>query len=64
MIQTKTWDRNYISDVCYVPALHNNILSIGQLLEKGYNTRLINLALTLKTRLKIYVQEETIHVEY
>lgn len=50
MIQTKTGDHNYISDVYYVLALHNNIFSLGQLLGKGYDILLKELALTIKNK--------------
>jgi hypothetical protein len=35
----KKW---YISDVYYVPNMKSNILSIGQLLEKGYTIHMEN----------------------
>ncbi|XP_020258742.1 uncharacterized protein LOC109835165 [Asparagus officinalis] len=50
MIQTKTGENRYISDVYYVPALRNNILSLGQLLERGYDIHLKDLALTIKNK--------------
>ncbi|XP_020272099.1 uncharacterized protein LOC109847272 [Asparagus officinalis] len=43
MTQTKTGENMYISDVYYVPALRNNILSLGQLLKRGYDMHLKDL---------------------
>ncbi|XP_026378735.1 uncharacterized protein LOC113273192 [Papaver somniferum] len=34
--------KTYIMDVFYVPGLHQNLLSMGQLLEKGYSTNIFN----------------------
>lgn len=34
--------RAYISDVLYVPNMKNNLLSLGQLVEKGYSMNLGN----------------------
>ena len=36
-----------ISDVYYVPNMKSNILSIGQLHEKGYDVQMTDLALSL-----------------
>ena len=36
LIHLKNGDHQFISDFYYVPNMKNNILSIGQLLEKGY----------------------------
>ncbi|XP_034910967.1 uncharacterized protein [Populus alba] len=35
-IKLKNGDHSYIANVYYVPAIKHNILSIGQLIEKGY----------------------------
>jgi hypothetical protein len=40
--------KGYISDVYYVPNMKNNILSIGQLLEKGYTIHMENYSLILR----------------
>ncbi|XP_020266712.1 uncharacterized protein LOC109842219 [Asparagus officinalis] len=53
MIQTKMGENRYISDVYYVPALRNNILSLGQLLERGYDIHLKDLTLTIKNKNKV-----------
>jgi len=55
MIQTKTGENRYISDVYYVPALHNNISSLGQLLERGYDIHMKDLALTIKNKNEVIV---------
>ncbi|KHN05194.1 hypothetical protein glysoja_042566, partial [Glycine soja] len=36
MIQRKDGQHSFINDVLYVPNMKNNLLSLGQLLEKGY----------------------------
>lgn len=36
LIQKKNGDHSFIYDVLYVPGMKNNLLSFGQLLEKGY----------------------------
>jgi hypothetical protein len=33
---TKKGEKKFISDVCFVPLLMHNLMSIGQLLQKGY----------------------------
>ena len=40
LIHIKDGKRFSISEVFYVPTMHNNLLSLGQLLEKGYKTML------------------------
>jgi hypothetical protein len=40
--------KGYISDVYYVPNMKSNILSIGQLLEKGYTIHMENYSLILR----------------
>ncbi|KAG6490390.1 hypothetical protein ZIOFF_051686 [Zingiber officinale] len=40
-IQLKDGSQNFISDVFYVPELHQNLLSMGQLSEKGYKICII-----------------------
>ncbi|EON88766.1 hypothetical protein, partial [Plesiomonas shigelloides] len=37
LIRLKNGDHQFISNVYYVPNMKTNILSVGQLLEKGYN---------------------------
>ncbi|XP_006593150.1 uncharacterized protein [Glycine max] len=37
MIQRKDGQHSFINDVLYVPNMKNNMLSLGQLLEKGYS---------------------------
>lgn len=39
-IQLKDGSMNLISDVLYVPSLHQNLLSMGQLSEKGYEMQI------------------------
>ena len=36
-ILTKTGDKKFMPDFYYVPGLKCNLLSIGQLMQKGYN---------------------------
>ena len=40
LIQRKDGKRSSINEVLYVPTMHNNLLSLGQLLEKGYKSML------------------------
>ena len=40
LIRTKNGTNKYISDVYYVPALKNNLISLGQLVERGYDIHL------------------------
>ncbi|XP_028054204.1 uncharacterized protein LOC114258451 [Camellia sinensis] len=48
LIKLKNGDHDYISSVYYVPAMKNNILSMGQLLEKGYDISMKDCHLTIK----------------
>ncbi|RDX98766.1 hypothetical protein CR513_18269, partial [Mucuna pruriens] len=41
-IKLKDGSQNFISDVFYAPGLHHNLLSMGQLSEKGYNMQILN----------------------
>lgn len=36
LIKRKDGNQSFISDVLFVPCMKNNLLSLGQLLEKGY----------------------------
>ena len=42
LIQMKNGQHQYISNVYYVPSMKNNILSLGQLLEKEYDILMKN----------------------
>ncbi|XP_028054203.1 uncharacterized protein LOC114258449 [Camellia sinensis] len=48
LIELKNGDHDYISSVYYAPAMKNNILSMGQLLEKGYDISMKDCHLTIK----------------
>ena len=48
LIKLKNGDHDYISNVYYVPAMKSNILSMEQLLEKGYDISMKNCHLTIK----------------
>ncbi|XP_045792104.1 uncharacterized protein LOC123886874 [Trifolium pratense] len=37
MVQRKNANHTFITDVLYVPSMKHNLLSLGQLLEKGFN---------------------------
>jgi hypothetical protein len=43
----KNGKEEFISDVYYVPTMKSNILSIGQLLQKGYTVHMENNSLSL-----------------
>ncbi|XP_020259685.1 uncharacterized protein LOC109836229 [Asparagus officinalis] len=60
MIQTKTGENMYISDVYYVPTLQNNILSVGQLLKRGYDIHLKDHALTIKNKNEVIAKASRI----
>ncbi|CAL9122892.1 unnamed protein product [Musa textilis] len=45
----------YISDVYYVPDMKNNILSLGQLLEKGYNIEMKDMTLSIRDKDRILI---------
>ncbi|KAL5800944.1 hypothetical protein ACOSQ3_032576 [Xanthoceras sorbifolium] len=47
MIKQKNGDHAFISNVYYVPDMKTNILSLGQLLEKGYYISFQNMQLTI-----------------
>jgi len=58
-IKLKNGDHSSIVDVYYVPAIKHNMLSIGQLMEKGYTLYTKNCHLTVKDyngRLIVYVK--------
>ncbi|KAL1120205.1 hypothetical protein V6Z11_D01G151600 [Gossypium hirsutum] len=46
----KNGEKKYISDVYYVPALKNNIIRLGQFLEKGYEVHMKDCMLSLKNK--------------
>jgi hypothetical protein len=50
-IKFKNNDHSYIADVYYVPAIKHNLLSVGQLMEKYYNGRLIAYVKMSKNRM-------------
>ncbi|KAL4362751.1 hypothetical protein GQ457_04G006200 [Hibiscus cannabinus] len=50
MITQKNGEKKYITDVYYVPAMKSNIISLGQLLEKGYEVQMKNQSLSLKNK--------------
>jgi hypothetical protein len=58
-IKLKNENHSYIAYVYYVPAIKHNMLSIGQLIEKGYTLYMKNCHLTVKYyngRLIVYVK--------
>ncbi|XP_020412283.1 uncharacterized protein LOC109947160 [Prunus persica] len=48
LICLKDGSHLFISNVYYVPTMKSNILSLGQLLEKGYNMQLIDCSLSIR----------------
>ena len=48
LIRLKNGGHQFISNVYYVPSMKNNILSLGQLLEKGYNIHMKDYSLSLR----------------
>ncbi|XP_040934519.1 uncharacterized protein [Gossypium hirsutum] len=49
-ITQKNGEKKFISDVYYVPTLKSNIISLEQLLEKGYEVHIKDSMLTLKNK--------------
>ncbi|CAA7045431.1 unnamed protein product [Microthlaspi erraticum] len=49
LIRLKNGDHQFISNVYYIPNMKTNILSLGQLLEKGYDIRLKDNNLSIRT---------------
>ena len=52
MILLKNGDKKYIHDVYYIPALKSNIISLGQLLEKGYDIHMRENSLTIRNQVQ------------
>ena len=50
LIHLKNGKHEFISNVYYVPDMKNNILSLGQLLEKGYNILTNDYSLSIRDR--------------
>ena len=48
LIRLKNENHQFISNVYYVPNMKNNILSMGQLLEKCYDIHMRNHSLSIK----------------
>nr|KYP38574.1 Retrovirus-related Pol polyprotein from transposon TNT 1-94 [Cajanus cajan] len=48
LIRLKNGEHQFISNVYYVPSMKSNILSLGQLLEKGYDIQLKNNNLSIR----------------
>ena len=48
LIRLKNGDHQFISNVYYIPSMKTNILSLGQLLEKGYDIRLKDNSLSIR----------------
>eukprot|EP00253_Pinus_taeda_P020973 PITA_20973 len=49
-IFTKKCEKKTIADVCYVPGMKCNLLSIGQLVQQGYNVFFVNYVCTIMDR--------------
>ncbi|KAG9454135.1 hypothetical protein H6P81_007039 [Aristolochia fimbriata] len=50
IIQTKKGDHRYISDVLYILEMHTNLISVTQLLEKGYDIHLKDGRLSIRNK--------------
>ncbi|XP_047155511.1 uncharacterized protein LOC124826663 [Vigna umbellata] len=48
LIRLKNEEHQFISNIYYVPSMKSNILSLGQLLEKGYDIQLKNNNLSIR----------------
>ena len=51
-IVLKNGAKTYIMDVFYVPGLHQNLLSMGQLSERGYSMNIFNGVCTIRDRFR------------
>ncbi|KAL8098673.1 hypothetical protein AgCh_031438 [Apium graveolens] len=51
-IVSKNSEKKYINNVYYLPALKNNIISLGQLVEKGYNIQMQDNFLIIKNQVR------------
>ncbi|KAL8127506.1 hypothetical protein AgCh_014423 [Apium graveolens] len=51
-IMSKKGEKKYINDVYYIPALKNNIISLGQLVEKGYNIQMQDNSLIIRNQVE------------
>eukprot|EP00253_Pinus_taeda_P008962 PITA_08962 len=49
-ILTKKGEKKYISDVYFIPSLKHNLMSVGQLMQKGYNVFFKNDVCTILDR--------------
>ncbi|KAL8094563.1 hypothetical protein AgCh_036190 [Apium graveolens] len=49
-IMSKKGEKKYINDVYYIPVLKNNIISLGQLVEKGYNIQMHDNSLIIRNQ--------------
>ncbi|OIT27673.1 retrovirus-related pol polyprotein from transposon tnt 1-94, partial [Nicotiana attenuata] len=58
-ITVKDGSSNFISDVFYVPSFHHNLLSLGQLSEKGYDLHFKYRIGTIKEHAVDTIQAET-----
>eukprot|EP00253_Pinus_taeda_P012826 PITA_12826 len=50
-VVTKKREKKYISDVCFVPGLKHILISVGQLMQKGYNVFFENDVFTILYRI-------------
>ncbi|XP_074378564.1 uncharacterized protein LOC141720109 [Apium graveolens] len=51
-IMSKNDEKKYINYVYYIPALKNNIISLGQLVEKGYNIQMQDNSLIIRNQVR------------
>ncbi|KAL8158092.1 hypothetical protein AgCh_002701 [Apium graveolens] len=49
-IMSKKSEKKYVNDVYYIPALKNNIISLGQLVEKEYNIQMQDNSLIIRNQ--------------
>ncbi|GAU31151.1 hypothetical protein TSUD_315750 [Trifolium subterraneum] len=60
VIRFKNGDHQFISNVYYVSNMKSNILSLGQLLEKGYNIQLKNNNLSIRDHSNKFIAKEMV----
>jgi hypothetical protein len=59
LIKLKDGSHQFIGDIYYIPIIKSNILSLGQLLKKGYKIKMENHTLTLLDTHKAMIAKVT-----
>ncbi|XP_019460048.1 PREDICTED: uncharacterized protein LOC109359806 [Lupinus angustifolius] len=57
LLKKKDGSNSYISNVLYVPKMKNNLISLGQLLEKGYKMRMEDMMLKIFNKKNVLIMK-------